>query len=88
MLENGMVPPNMDSRSTRYMRMEKCDAQGRFSFTNIRPNSWIIYTKVTWFAPSSYGLNQQGGVLAKSTTAGPGENRIILSDDDVVKIAQ
>jgi len=80
----GILPPNVDPRVDGYMRTEKCDAQGNFSFNNIRSNKWLVLTRVLWFAPSEYGLNQQGGVLRRSITASPGENRMILTGADEI----
>ena len=85
---NGKVPTNADNRATRYMRLETCDSQGAFSFKNLKPNKWIILTKVLWAAPIGYSLKQQGGIIEKSITAAPGENRMILTDADAVVIAQ
>jgi len=77
-------PPNLDGRVSLYSRSEICDAQGGFSFDNMKPNKWIVLSKVTWGAASQYGVNQQGGVLEKRIDAHPGDNRLILSDADYI----
>jgi hypothetical protein len=78
----GNIPGNIDNRVERYGKTEKCDAQGSFSFKNVKANTWIVFTIVTWFAPSRYGINPQGGVLLKTIETRPGENHVILSDAD------
>jgi hypothetical protein len=77
-------PPNLDGRVNLYARREICDAQGGFSFENVKPNKWIALSRVTWGAPSQYSVNQQGGTMEKRIDAHPGENRLILSDTDYI----
>jgi hypothetical protein len=86
----GQLPSNMDPRLDAYMRAGKCDGQGVFLFRNVKPNRWLIFTRVIWFAPSfsasaGYGLSEQGGVLKKSIVASLGENQVILSGADLLR---
>jgi hypothetical protein len=74
----------IDNRLENYTRSERCDAQGGFLFTKIKPNRWLVLTRITWFAPSASGLQQQGGTLEQSITTNPGENRMILTGADEI----
>lgn len=65
------VRPAVDNRLDNYTRSVRCDAQGNFAFTNIRPNTWVVVAPITWFAPSEYGLKQQGGTLAQGNQRQP-----------------
>jgi len=64
-----VVPPEPNRHSV-------CNAQGFFSFPNIRPGKWYVMTTVTWTVGNQY----QGGTLLGSADVTEGqEAEIVLS---------
>lgn len=57
-----------------------CDAQGNFSFSNLAPGQWLVFTEVKWTVGQ---YNRQGGPVLKSVEVREGEpTRAILSNED------
>jgi len=57
-------------------RQSRCNAQGFFTFPNIRPGRWYVMTSVVW----KVGDNYQGGTLLGSADVTDGrEVEIVLS---------
>lgn len=63
-------PPLFGARSIPfeadpYVRRQTCNAQGRFSFQGLPDGQYFVIATVTWSAPTRYGLESQGGDVAK-----------------------
>lgn len=60
-----------DPRVWNYIKKVKADASGRFTFYDVAPGEYFLYTLVRWEAPTGYGLSLQGGFLG---------SRIVVQD--------
>ena len=59
-------------------RKERCDAQGNFQFSGLRPGSYYVSTVVLW----SVGYNHQGGAVMERVDLESGKSpRVVLSGD-------
>lgn len=57
-------------------RKVMCDAQGFFTFANVRPGKWYVMTAITWVV----GDNTQGGTLLNSAEVAEGASvEIVLT---------
>lgn len=57
-------------------RTEVCNAQGFFTFANIRAGKWYVMTSIVWVAGNDY----QGGAMLSSAEIGEGQEiEIVLS---------
>jgi hypothetical protein len=64
-----VVPPDPNRTTT-------CNAQGFFTFPNVRSGKWYVMTTIVWMVGSEY----QGGTLLGSTVLGEGqEAEVVLS---------
>ena len=69
-----------DSRIYSYLKQTTGDASGRFTFYDVPPGEYYIYTVVRWEAPTGRGMTQQGGWLGQQITVADGrKNEFILS---------
>ena len=61
----GQVLGAPDPRAEKGMKLTQADGTGYFKFTDVPPGKYYLSSKVTWQAPTQYGLSLQGGVIAK-----------------------
>lgn len=61
----GQVLGAPDARAEKGMKVTQADGTGYFKFSDIPPGKYYLSSKVTWQAPTQYGLVLQGGVIAK-----------------------
>lgn len=51
---------------------------GKFKFENLPAGKYLVVTKVTWEAPTQYGLRTQGGVVGDYATAEAGKTVSVI----------
>lgn len=62
-------------------RKTTCDAQGNFVFENLPLESWFLATEVKWVV----AYEPQGGTVGRFvSTRDGGQQRVLLSDDDLI----
>ncbi|MBX9825189.1 MAG: hypothetical protein K2Y27_09350 [Xanthobacteraceae bacterium] len=62
----------------RFIRTTVCDSQGNFVFDKLPDGEYFVNVQVTWQAPSTYGLSNQGGNLMQKVRVAGGEARSIV----------
>ena len=81
-------PENYNKSAFKYVRKVMCDGAGHFSFQNVPANNWIVLTHISWQQPSSYmfwSKSDEGGTLYQEVLLEPGDNKIVLSNQDYVE---
>jgi len=82
--ENGYVPHGGDAimgggtvvAPIQPNRVTTCNAQGFFTFTNVRAGRWHLVTTVLW----TVGDSHEGGTLLQTTTVAEGaEVEVVLT---------
>nr|GFC27967.1 hypothetical protein [Tanacetum cinerariifolium] len=62
--------PEIDSRALSAGFKAQANGSGEFTFTNVPPGDYYVVSQVTWGAPTSYGLSNQGGsIMVRATVA-------------------
>ncbi|MBU4610536.1 hypothetical protein IMZ29_08285 [Achromobacter sp. GG226] len=70
------VPDNLDERFVTLSRMTVCDAEGNFTFDNVKDGEYVVVTDVKWFV----ARQRQGGTLATRAIVKDGKSsRLVLS---------
>lgn len=62
-----------DPRAEQGQFVTQADGTGYFTFSDVPPGKYYLSSKVTWQAPTQYGLMPQGGVVAKLVTISDGK---------------
>jgi hypothetical protein len=75
LLGKKLIEP-VDLRIGKWSHSATIDAGGNFHMDLLPSGTWIIYSKVIWWAPTGlYGsLEQQGGPIMKDVVILPGQN--------------
>jgi hypothetical protein len=75
-----------DPRYYQFRRTTTCDAEGRFSFSDLPSGKWFVNVLVQWGAPSSSGILPQGGYLSRHVETKDGTTeKLILTDRDLIE---
>lgn len=69
-LSEGKTIVNRDTVAERFVRRTRCDAAGKFKFTNLPAGQWFVGTDVYWGVPSGGTIVRQGSFLSKSVATG------------------
>ena len=71
---------NKDPRAHGYARETRCDADGKFSFSNLPSGEWLVVAEVRWGIPDGDFVLPQGGVVyATETTSRASSEEVILT---------
>ena len=69
----------IDSRYRAMIKESQCDAQGKFSFSQLPGGAWLVLTEVKW----EVRYLQQGGALMREVTLGSGDTvQVLLTERD------
>ncbi|PVZ19954.1 MULTISPECIES: hypothetical protein [unclassified Pseudomonas] len=63
-----------DPRQEAYVIRTQADGNGNFRFTDVPPGQYYLTSRVTWQAPTQYGLTPQGGWLTNRITVKDGQS--------------
>jgi hypothetical protein len=81
-------PANYNKRAHKFDHKTVCDGSGYFSFENLPPRNWIVMTHIAWQEPSSIMFmspNDAGGTLIQEILLQSGDNKTVLSNQDLAK---
>jgi hypothetical protein len=101
LLEKGKrIPDDYSRRARAYQRRTICDADGRFSFSNLPPLRWIVVSRANWeetitlyvlteYIPwwSEEATDRTGGYFFLDKKLEHGRNKAVLTAEDFVKDA-
>ena len=81
-------PANYSKRAVKYDHKTVCDGSGYFSFANLPLRNWIVVTHIAWQKPSGIMFmppDDTGGTLVQEILLQSGDNKTVLSNQDLVK---
>jgi hypothetical protein len=68
-------PVNLAPEASPFVRAKRCNSQGQFSFKGLPDGTYYVVAKVTWEAPTRYGLVTQGGDVMQRVELRGGETK-------------
>jgi hypothetical protein len=80
-------PENYNKAAFKYVRKTMCDGAGHFSFEKLPTQNWIALTHISWQERSKmmfWTKDDEGGTLYQQVMLEPGDNKVILSNQDFV----
>lgn len=86
-LEGKGFPENYNRAAQKFTRQTVCDGYGKFSFKDLPSQNWIVLIHLTWQEPNILGFGKvdQGGFLVREVLTNPGDNNLVMSNQQFVK---